>query len=383
MTFIIGRGGVMDFTGERHIPHMSDKLTEFEHLARYHAVKDIVKGQTVLDAACGEGYGSYLLSFYAAKVIGLDISEESIYHANNKYSTDNLSFYQGSIDKLPLPDASVDIVVSFETIEHVDGDTQRDFLNEAIRVLKKTGKLIISTPDKFFYSDERKYQNPFHIKEFYKQEFLDFLKGYFRYVELYYQRQEVSMVITNANRKIMNHMYTNDPQPKEDGMYLIAMCSQHPISEDNISFMSVSTHTTHNDEVINYFGFPDEIRSYKNEIEKIIAQSRFLQTDYLLQILKTIKSDRKIYLWGTGIAARNTYYALTKEGYNIEAFIDSNSAKWGGTFLNRQVVPPESINGYEQKHFIVIASSYFSEIIPNLERMGYIKGIDYTLGLVM
>ena len=109
----------MDFTGERFIPNRGlDNELEIEHFQRYKAVCNLVKGKIVLDAACGEGYGSHILSQVAKQTFGVDISQETIDHATNQYKSDTLSFINASICKLPFEDKSIDIVVSFETIEH-------------------------------------------------------------------------------------------------------------------------------------------------------------------------------------------------------------------------------------------------------------------------
>ncbi|MCK8489042.1 class I SAM-dependent methyltransferase [Paenibacillus sp. MBLB2552] len=370
----------MDFTGERHIPDMSDKLTEFEHLSRYQAVKDMVNGKKVLDAACGEGYGSFLLSTSATEVIGIDISKESIDHAKKKYRADNLLFLQASVDDMPIANESLDIVVSFETIEHVEEEIQRKFLQEVVRILNRTGRFVISTPDKSFYSDERNYQNPFHKKEFYKEEFIGLLKEYFGVVELFYQRQEVSMVIANESKEVVNHIYSDNFKQNEMGMYLIAVCSEVSSSDDNISLISTGNP---NSQLLNYFGMLDEINLYKKELGKLLSLSRSIQIDYLLQFLKYISEDKGIYIWGTGSSSNNTYYSLEEEGYKIHGFIDSNQKTWGTLFFDRKVYSPDSIKKLDKKCFIIIGTSYYQDVELYLKSIGYIKGEDYILGLVM
>ena len=133
----------MDFTGERFVPlpKLLDDEIYFEHLHRYYAASQLVKDKVVLDIACGEGYGTAILAKTAASVIGVDIDAESIAHATKTYQDAHIRFLQGAADLIPLDDDSVDVVVSYETIEHLDEQTQETFLKEISRVLKSTGTL--------------------------------------------------------------------------------------------------------------------------------------------------------------------------------------------------------------------------------------------------
>jgi len=117
----------------------------------------------VLDAASGEGYGSFLLAHAAASVTGIDLSAEAVAHARERYPLENLTFAQGSVTELPLPDACVDVVISFETIEHLPG--QREMLAEFRRVLTPDGILVISSPNRPVYNEAGEVENHFHVKE--------------------------------------------------------------------------------------------------------------------------------------------------------------------------------------------------------------------------
>ena len=80
-----------------------------------------------------------------------------------------MKFIQGSVTKIPLEDKSIDVVVSFETIEHLDKHIE--MLHEIKRVLMANGIFIISSPDKYYYSDIPNYKNEFHVKELYYEDF--------------------------------------------------------------------------------------------------------------------------------------------------------------------------------------------------------------------
>jgi len=172
------------WTGERLETFVFEETT-LEHLHRYALALDFAKGKKVLDVACGEGYGSNLLAEVAENVVGIDIDEATITKAIDKYRKRNLCFRQGSATKLPCEENEFDVVVSFETIEHISDHDQ--MLHEIKRVLKPKGILIISTPDKKNYSDERNYRNKYHIKELYKKEFTGLVSRYFRNQKLFQQ----------------------------------------------------------------------------------------------------------------------------------------------------------------------------------------------------
>ena len=152
----------LTFTGERFTPEVRGPIW-YEHWHRYAFVASMVRGVRVLDAACGEGYGSFLLAHAAARVTGVDISADAVAHARERYARDNLEFVHGSVTELSLPDASVDAIVSFETIEHLPA--QREMLAEFRRVLSPSGVLVISSPNRPVYNEGGAIENHFHVKE--------------------------------------------------------------------------------------------------------------------------------------------------------------------------------------------------------------------------
>lgn len=171
----------LEFTGERLIPGVFGKVAA-EHLHRYAFTFNFVRGKKVLDIASGEGYGSNLIAKYAREVIGIDISKEAVGHAKEKYVKSNLAFDVGSVLDIPCESGIFDVVVSFETIEHISD--HKKMISEVKRVLKTNGVLIISTPEKSVYSDKTKYTNPYHEMELYEQEFLVLISDHFKYFSM-------------------------------------------------------------------------------------------------------------------------------------------------------------------------------------------------------
>ena len=185
-------GKAMAFTGERFTSAESGQI-EIEHVHRYFLARHFCRGKDVLDIASGEGYGAALLAQVAESVIGVDVAEEAVEHASRNYRRDRLSFRKGGAEQLPVPDASVDVVVSFETIEHLyDHDR---FLAEIRRVLRPAGLLILSTPDRDIYSPPDQPSNPHHVHELTRREFYTLLRRYFPIARFFGQRAVLGSVI--------------------------------------------------------------------------------------------------------------------------------------------------------------------------------------------
>lgn len=173
-----------DNQGERMVPETSGVTVFWEHVYRYAFAARFARDRIVLDVACGEGYGSAaMLKAGAKSVIGVDLSGEACDHARRKYGIDAR---QGSAESLPLGDASVDLVVSFETIEHLTNPSR--FVDECARVLGPGGMLVVSTPNRKVYARPEIRPNPFHCSEMDEPEFREVLKSQFSNVTLYTQR---------------------------------------------------------------------------------------------------------------------------------------------------------------------------------------------------
>jgi ubiquinone/menaquinone biosynthesis C-methylase UbiE len=170
---------------ERMVPEQANPRIFWEHIGRYRFARGFARGKRTLDIACGEGYGAAsLVKAGASSVVGVDISPEACEQARSKYGLD---IRLGNALAIPLPDRSVDLVVSFETIEHVASPSA--FVEECTRVLDPGGTLIISTPNRPIYSPEGT-SNPFHQVELDEGEFLELLRSQFQTVRLFSQFPE-------------------------------------------------------------------------------------------------------------------------------------------------------------------------------------------------
>ena len=219
----------LPWTGERYLPEVHGVI-EIEHLHRYLLAKHLSQGMRVLDIACGEGYGSALLSQTAEMVIGVDISPEAVIHAQEKYKGNtNLEYRIGSCSAIPLESNSVDLVVSFETIEH---HAEHELMMAEIkRVLRPGGMLVMSSPDKFEYSDKPGSSNPYHVKELYRSEFISLIEMYFKHHSISGQRVVYgSAIFSEESPSILkSYKMTDDSRSAicgvPDALYWIAIAS--------------------------------------------------------------------------------------------------------------------------------------------------------------
>src|SRR5580693_4833364 len=154
---------VLTLTGERTIPGLDVENYWFRrHEVVYQRLAPRCADREVLEAGCGEGYGADLISRVARRVIALDYDETTVAHVRARYP--RVEVMHGNLAELPLADASVDVVVNFQVIEHLWDQTQ--FVRECARVLRPSGLLMVSTPNRITFSPGRDTPiNPFHTRE--------------------------------------------------------------------------------------------------------------------------------------------------------------------------------------------------------------------------
>ncbi len=227
----------LPFTGERFTPECVREML-YEHYARYAMALNFVRGKRVLDAACGEGYGSALLAQAAQSVFGLDIAPDAVAHATARYDLENLRFAQADVTALAhnpiLAPASIDVAVSFETLEHVHA--QDAMLAGMKQALTADGVLLVSCPDKHTYSELTGYQNEFHVKELYRHELEKLLQAHFKHVRLFGQKllfQSAIWDVSSSGNPLLVNTATQTETETASGLhyapiYYIAVCSDDP-----------------------------------------------------------------------------------------------------------------------------------------------------------
>ncbi len=233
------------FTGERVVPWLPEHAELYrEHLVRYLFATQFCRGQTVLDAGCGLGYGVDLLRRAGAgRIVGIDLSQEAIALARKHYDSRSPLFVMADGQALPFAGHCFDVAISFETIEHLQDPAR--FLVEVKRVLKPDGIAVISTPNRLTYPPG----NLYHAHEFDQTEFEDLLRPYFSHIQMFFQD------VVGANRIVpsvagvtnLNHpdvfpafdMLTLPSAPR----FFVAVCSARPlIPQPKVSILRTAHH---------------------------------------------------------------------------------------------------------------------------------------------
>ena len=269
----------LPWTGERYLPNVHGVI-ELEHLHRYLLAKGLAKGKRVLDIASGEGYGSALLSQTAELVIGVDISAAAVAHAKEKYkSNKNLEYRIGSCSAIPLEPNSIDVVVSFETIEH--HDEHESMMLEIKRVLRPGGLLLMSSPDKLEFSDKTGCTNPYHIKELYRNEFVSLVGTYFKNKAISGQRVVYGSAIFSEDTPsvLKSYRVTDDSKQSicgvSDALYLIALASDEelPIVESGLLEQPVGDFENMLSSIASRDAQIEDYRSQADQFDKLLRSS--------------------------------------------------------------------------------------------------------------
>jgi hypothetical protein len=216
----------IEFTGERFIPGHGGPQLAYEHWHRYLYARRWARGADVLDLATGAGYGAALLAATARHVWALDLDAAALARARAAHA--DVSFLRADVSRLPFAAARMDLVVALEVLEHVDDPEQ--LIREAARVVRPGGVVLVSTPNKSVYTDARDYRNPFHRREFYRDEFRDLLRQHFRWVQIVEQQVRAGSLITagetpGGGSEIFTRPLTAGGTVPAAPMYFVAVCA--------------------------------------------------------------------------------------------------------------------------------------------------------------
>jgi ubiquinone/menaquinone biosynthesis C-methylase UbiE len=216
---------------ERMVPEFHKAtLTYAEHMTRYLATQKLVTGKIVLDIASGSGYGTQIIAKNAKKVYGVDINQDAVAYAKENYQSANIEYLVGNGESIPLDDHSIDIVVTFETIEHIPN--YKKFIDEVKRVLKPDGLALISTPNDLEFAEG----NHFHLHEFQYDELIKLLKKDFPNITSYYQATWKYVALGSdslmtENDRLDIPLTNMAPIDKDHCLYFYLLCSSREITE--------------------------------------------------------------------------------------------------------------------------------------------------------
>jgi len=170
-------------TGERTLPDVPEENYWFRrHLVVYDWIAEQVRGRSVIDMACGEGYGSDVLARSAGSVVGVDANPEAHEHARLRYTSGNLRFARDLVDTYSEP---ADAVVFLQTIEHLQdpGAVLAHFRS----LVGDGGTVYVSTPNVLTLAPKGQPRsgNPWHVHEYRRREFEELCRSQFSRVELH------------------------------------------------------------------------------------------------------------------------------------------------------------------------------------------------------
>ncbi|QHT56330.1 class I SAM-dependent methyltransferase [Cellulomonas sp. H30R-01] len=269
--------------GERMIPAFHrPSLLYAEHLTRYQAAAEIVRGKRVLDIASGSGYGSSLLAGTAASVVGVDVSEVAVAYATRQYGADNLEFRHGNAEHIPLEDDSVDVVVTFETIEHVED--YRAFVAEIDRVLAPGGIALVSTPNDLEFVEG----NHYHLHEFVYDELRELLAPHFAHVKPFFQATWQAVAVGtqedfSTEGVVEATVHNLAPLERDQFLYFYFVCSREPTDATVPTVLALGGH--HSDRAIQQRDLATQARL--EELEVALAGAR-----HDLEVLRSTRSHR-------------------------------------------------------------------------------------------
>ena len=108
---------------------------------------------------------------------------------------------------------------------------------------------------------------------------------------------------------------------------------------------------------MNYKRYSIAVDSLYDELEKMLKNKAF--------------DNKKIYIFGTSKITTIMISFLKQNGIVLAGLLDNDKNRWGGKLENIDIYPPQILEDYQENAVILIASSYQSEMIGQLEKMGY------------
>jgi 2-polyprenyl-3-methyl-5-hydroxy-6-metoxy-1,4-benzoquinol methylase len=208
---------------DANVDMFSEERRKF-HLARYEFARTWCNDKTVLDGACGTGYGSDILGTVAREVMGIDCSADAIAYASATYSKSHVHFQKSFVESTSFPSDSFDVVVSFETVEHTL--CPESHMMEVVRLLDPVaGAAILSVPNSWGYTDH-------HFLDFDMDTFQKLITPYFGEISFYYQNPTSHPGAPGIGKL--------EGSSAQDAQCILAVCTKprkHLVKEDRYGFI--------------------------------------------------------------------------------------------------------------------------------------------------
>jgi|WetSurMetagenome_2_1015567.scaffolds.fasta_scaffold73128_2 SAM-dependent methyltransferase len=341
------------------------------HQARYVlATTFICPGDRVVDAACGLGYGAAILldGAAAASVIGIDESQSATDYGSAVYAPGrpHLRFVQGDAQVLSMfPDAGAEVLVSFETLEHVQ---RPDLLiDEAFRVLSPGGRVICSVPNRWV-DEHGNDPNPYHLHVFSLERLLELFESRFEVEHVYAQTAGGAMVLTDAARALKEVTLDIDGRSNEPAEWwlLVARKLQHAAALERLG---------------------SAVARARARIAELQRRQHVLETAHarldgsfrrLSESFWSTPASRRVVVFGAGSGGQTARLRLEGLGWRVAGFVDNSPATWGSTVAGLEVRSPASLQA-RPFDIVAVASVGHAAIAAQLEGMGFVSGRDFLV----
>jgi glycosyltransferase involved in cell wall biosynthesis/2-polyprenyl-3-methyl-5-hydroxy-6-metoxy-1,4-benzoquinol methylase len=319
-----------EFMQERYVPGTWTELSDYEHIPRYLLASRFASGKRVLDFACGVGFGSYLIAEKASSLLGVDISKDALRWGNKFYRRPNLHFAFNDDLAATLPPKSVDLVICFEVIEHLETEHQGALLKNFCQLLYGGGLLLISTPNP--KATELYNSNPFHLAELRRDQFESLLRSHFRFVVISEQRAQHAVLFSGVNDD-QNPVssFFEAPGSRGQGMILnwLAVCSnESPVVQPNAVFVNLKTDLIR-DRILS-IREGDELRLKSQELAAQLRPRRADMRQYQAQVNHYLENQK----WSHTIIPHPPHTVISRQPL-ISVIVPSyNHARYLGVRLH-------------------------------------------------
>ena len=224
----------LDFNDEKY------KLLDIiDHLARYSVIKELCENKNVLDAACGEGYGSFLMAEFwnANSVTAIDISPTAIKSAKDNFLSSKINYLCHDLEHIEdvLPSGNFDIIISLETIEHLKNPNI--FLSRIKKLLKPSGLIVISCPNDNWWYQNKEDSNPYHIHKYNLHDFKDLCQQYLgKPSQIMLGTSVIGIGNINLEAEISNTLLAKDIVSNLEGVKSQKLPIQNGVNLNNCSY---------------------------------------------------------------------------------------------------------------------------------------------------